>query len=33
MWVTSLADPDAYRLNFESPPDVPEEAKLSEVTR
>jgi len=31
MWVTSLADPDGYRLFFESLTDVPEETKLSEV--
>lgn len=31
MWVTSLHDPDGYRLNFESPTDVPEDTKLSEV--
>lgn len=30
MWVTSLADPDGYRLNFESPTDTPEETKLSD---
>jgi lactoylglutathione lyase len=24
MWVTSLTDPDGYRLDFESPTDVPE---------
>jgi len=31
MWVTSLSDPDGYRLHFESPTDVPEETRLSEV--
>ena len=31
LWVTSLEDPDGYRLDFESPTDVPEETKLSEV--
>lgn len=31
MWVTSLIDPDGYRLAFESLTDVPEETKLSEV--
>lgn len=31
MWVTALADPDGYRLFFESLTDVPEETKLSEV--
>jgi hypothetical protein len=30
MWVTSLTDPDGYRLFFESDTDVPEETKLSE---
>jgi hypothetical protein len=25
LWVTSLTDPDGYRLEFESPTDVPEE--------
>jgi lactoylglutathione lyase len=25
MWVTSVTDPDGYRLEFESPTDVPEE--------
>jgi catechol 2,3-dioxygenase-like lactoylglutathione lyase family enzyme len=24
-WVTALVDPDGYRLEFESPTDVPEE--------
>jgi lactoylglutathione lyase len=30
MWVTSLSDPDGYRLDFESYTDVSEETKLSE---
>lgn len=30
MWVTSVSDPDGYRLEFESPTDVPEDTKLSE---
>jgi len=30
MWVTSLADPDGYRLEFESLTDVAEETQLSE---
>jgi catechol 2,3-dioxygenase-like lactoylglutathione lyase family enzyme len=30
MWVTSLADPDGYRLDFESLTDVPEETQLDE---
>lgn len=25
MWVTSMTDPDGYRIEFESPTDVPEE--------
>ena len=29
MWVTSIADPDGYKLEFESPTDVPEETELS----
>jgi catechol 2,3-dioxygenase-like lactoylglutathione lyase family enzyme len=31
MWVTSLSDPDGYRIHFESTTDVAEETKLSEV--
>jgi len=31
MWDVALTDPDGYRLHFESPTDVPEETKLSEV--
>ncbi len=30
MWVTSLSDPDGYRIDFESYTDVPEETVLSE---
>lgn len=30
MWVTSLSDPDGYRLDFESDTDVPEETVYSE---
>lgn len=30
LWVTSLIDPDGYRIDFESPTDVPEETVLSE---
>jgi lactoylglutathione lyase len=30
MWVTGLSDPDGYKLDFESPTDVPEETKFSE---
>src|ERR1700761_9139617 len=29
LWDTMLADPDGYKLNFESPTDVPEETTLS----
>jgi len=29
LWVTSVADPDGYRLDFESPTDVPEETEYS----
>jgi lactoylglutathione lyase len=30
MWVVGLKDPDGYRIEFESPTDVPEETKYSE---
>lgn len=30
MWVTSLADPDGYQLDFESLTDVPEDTQLAE---
>ncbi|MFL5500404.1 MAG: VOC family protein [Gemmatimonadaceae bacterium] len=30
MWVTSVVDPDGYRLDFESSTDAPEESELSE---
>ena len=30
MWVTILADPDGYKLDFESPTDAPEEITLSQ---
>ena len=30
LWVTSLTDPDGYRLDFESPTDVPEDTVYSE---
>src|SRR5436309_13100370 len=30
MWVTSLSDPDGYRIDFESYTDVPEETEFSE---
>lgn len=29
LWVTSMRDPDGYRLDFESPTDVPEETVYS----
>lgn len=29
MWVVSLVDPDGYRLDFESPTDVPEETEFN----
>jgi lactoylglutathione lyase len=31
MWVTGLSDPDGYKLDFESPTDVPEDTTLSEL--
>jgi lactoylglutathione lyase len=31
MWVFSLADPDGYWIEFESPTEAPEETKLSEM--
>jgi lactoylglutathione lyase len=31
MWVTSVQDPDGYRIEFESYTDVPEETVLSET--
>lgn len=31
LWVTSVVDPDGYRIDFESPTDVAEETKLSEL--
>ncbi len=31
LWATTLSDPDGYRIEFESPTDVPEDTKLSEV--
>jgi lactoylglutathione lyase len=30
MWVTSVSDPDGYRLEFESPTDAPEESEYEE---
>jgi catechol 2,3-dioxygenase-like lactoylglutathione lyase family enzyme len=31
LWVTSVSDPDGYRLDFESPTDVPEETVYSDA--
>ncbi len=33
MWVTSLRDPNGYRVEFESMTDVPEDTKLSELEK
>jgi len=30
LWVTGVRDPDGYRLDFESPTDVPEDTTYSE---
>lgn len=30
LWVVPLADPDGYRIDFESPTDAPEETELKE---
>jgi len=30
MWVTSLKDPDGYRINFESSTDIPEDTEFTE---
>jgi catechol 2,3-dioxygenase-like lactoylglutathione lyase family enzyme len=32
LWVTSVMDPDGYKLEFESPTDVAEETEYSEPT-
>ena len=29
LWVVSFSDPDGYRVDFESPTDVPEETEYS----
>ena len=29
MWVTSLSDPDGYRIRFESATDTPEDTNIS----
>ncbi|SRR5579871_2666652 len=31
MWVTSVEDPDGYKIEFESPTDVPEESLFTEA--
>lgn len=31
MWVTSVVDPDGYKIDFESPTDVAEETELTEL--
>jgi len=31
LWVTQVTDPDGFRLFFESPTDVAEDTKLSEI--
>jgi lactoylglutathione lyase len=33
MWDTALSDPDGYHLHFESPTNVPEDTKLSQLSR
>ena len=33
LWVVSYTDPDGYRIDFESPTDVPEETLLSQWER
>jgi len=33
MWVTTLIDPDGYRLDFESYTDIPEETKYSDWSK
>ena len=30
LWVTALSDPDGYKIEFESPTDVPEDTEYSE---
>lgn len=30
LWVVSVSDPDGYRIDFESPTDVPEDTELQE---
>jgi lactoylglutathione lyase len=31
MWVVAFSDPDGYKIDFESPTDVPEETEYSET--
>ena len=31
LWVTPVTDPDGYHLDFESPTDIPEETRLSDL--
>jgi hypothetical protein len=31
LWVTGLRDPDGFRIDFESPTDVPEGTRLSQL--
>lgn len=31
MWVVAFSDPDGYRIDFESPTDVPEETEYTEA--
>ena len=33
MWVTSLSDPDGYRIDFESETDVPEDTEFYQITK
>ena len=33
MWVTSLSDPDGYRIEFESATDIPEDTEFVEENR
>ena len=33
MWVVAFTDPDGYRLDFESPTDVPEETMYSDFVK
>jgi hypothetical protein len=32
LWVTTLTDPDGYRIDFESPTDVPEDTEYTDQT-